>query len=93
MYLRYELSILKGQSHDIFNTRFISANNTPGSPDLCANAISNINSYSRRYTIIKFDSALYRTARSRHIFVNISAKLKPNLKIFLDDNLKLGRVS
>jgi hypothetical protein len=35
---------LKGQSHEIFDPRFFSANNTPGSPDSWAKAVLNINS-------------------------------------------------
>jgi hypothetical protein len=58
---------LKGQSHEIFDPRFFSANSSPGSPDSWAKAILNINSYSRRYSIFKFDSALCRIARSRFL--------------------------
>jgi hypothetical protein len=39
---------------------FFSTNNTPGSPDSWAKAVLNLNSYSRRYSIIKFASALRR---------------------------------
>jgi hypothetical protein len=83
---------LKGQSHEIFDPRFFSANNTPGSPDSWAKAVLNKNSYSRRYFIFEFDSALCGTARSRLRAMlhstesiqirNISAKTKPNSKIF-----------
>jgi hypothetical protein len=41
----------KGQSHEIFDPRFFSANNTSWSPDSWAKAVLNINSYSRRYSI------------------------------------------
>jgi hypothetical protein len=33
---------LKGQYHEIFDPRFFSANNTPGSPDSWVKAVSNI---------------------------------------------------
>jgi hypothetical protein len=54
---------LKGQSHEIFDPRFFSANITPGSLDSWAKAVLNINSYSRRYSIFKFDSAQCRKAQ------------------------------
>jgi hypothetical protein len=58
---------LKGQSHEIFDPQFFSSINTPGPPDSWVKAVSNINSYSRRYSIMKIDSALCCIARSRFI--------------------------
>jgi hypothetical protein len=56
---------LKGQSHKIFDPRFFSSINTYGPPDLWVKAVSNINSYSQKYSIMNIDSALCRIARSR----------------------------
>jgi hypothetical protein len=56
---------LKGQSHEIFDPRFFTSNNTPWSPDSWAKAVLNINSYLRRYSIFEFNSALCRIAGSR----------------------------
>jgi hypothetical protein len=47
-----EGSFLKGQSHEIFHPQFFSSINTPRHPDSWAKAVSNINSYSRRYSIM-----------------------------------------
>jgi hypothetical protein len=58
---------LKEQSHEIFDPRFFSANNTPWSPDSWVKAVLNINSSSQRHSIIKFDSAICRIARSRFL--------------------------
>jgi hypothetical protein len=41
-----------------------SANNTPGSPGSQAEAVSNMDSYSQRYSIKKIGSELCRKARS-----------------------------
>jgi hypothetical protein len=62
---------LKGQSHEISDPRFFSANNTPGAPDSWAKAVLNINSYSQRYSIFKFDSVLCRLAQSRFLVSDI----------------------
>jgi hypothetical protein len=43
---------------DFWPSVFSPANNTPESPDSWAIAVSNINSYSWRYSIFKFDYAL-----------------------------------
>jgi hypothetical protein len=45
------LESLKGQEHEIFGPRFFSSINTPGPPDSWAKAVSNVNSYSKRYSI------------------------------------------
>jgi hypothetical protein len=63
----YNIPFLKGQSHEIFDPRFFSSINTYGPPDLWVKAVSNINSYSRRYSIMKIDSALCRIGRSRFL--------------------------
>jgi hypothetical protein len=42
---------LKGQCHEIFDPQFFSSINTPEPPDSWAKAVSNINLYSRRYSI------------------------------------------
>jgi hypothetical protein len=44
-------TVLKGQSHEIFDPRFFSSINTYGPPDLWVKAVSILNSYSRRYSI------------------------------------------
>jgi hypothetical protein len=44
---------LKGQPHEIFDLWFFSSNNTPGSTDSWASAVSNIDSYSRRFLTTK----------------------------------------
>jgi hypothetical protein len=43
--------VLKGQYHEIFNTRFFSLNGTPGSPDSWAKLVLHIDSNSRRNSI------------------------------------------
>jgi hypothetical protein len=58
---------LKGQCHEIFDPQFFSSINTPGPPDSWVKAVSNINSYSQRYLIMKIDSALCCIARSRFL--------------------------
>jgi hypothetical protein len=62
-----ELGTLKGHSREISYPQFFGANNTPGFPDSWAKAVSNINLYSRRYSIVKFDSALLYIVESTHI--------------------------
>jgi hypothetical protein len=50
--------VLKGQSHKISTSVFLS-NNTAGSTDLWAKVVSNVDSYSHRYSTTKIDSAPY----------------------------------
>jgi hypothetical protein len=60
-----------GQSHEIFDPRFFSTISTPGSPESWAKAVLDIKSYSRRYSIFKFDFALCRIAPSRFLALAI----------------------
>jgi hypothetical protein len=45
---------------------FFSANNTPGSPGSQAEAVSNMDSFSQRYSITKIDHTLCRIAHCRY---------------------------
>jgi hypothetical protein len=54
--------LLKGAVSRDFRPLDYSSNNSPGSPDSCGNSFNN-DSYSRRYSTIKLDSAPYRIAR------------------------------
>jgi hypothetical protein len=69
---------LKGQPHEIFNPRFFSLNNTPGSPDSWAKSVLNIDLHWRS-NLIRFD-AKNRLHAMPHcvesIFVIDNAKLK-----------------
>jgi hypothetical protein len=50
---------LTSESHEIFDLWFFSSNTTPGSTDSWAKAVSNIDSYSRRYMTTKFSILFY----------------------------------
>jgi hypothetical protein len=52
VHLHKLLLTLKGQSHEIFDPRFFSLNGTPGCPDSWAKAVFNIDSNSRRNSIL-----------------------------------------
>jgi hypothetical protein len=58
------LALLKVQSHELSDPRNFSANNTLGSPDSRDEAVSNTDSYLRRYLITKIDSKICHTAWS-----------------------------
>jgi hypothetical protein len=61
-------------------------NNAPGFLGTEAKALLNMDLYSPRYSITKFDSALCRIARSRKLFAKIFSKSKLNSKILKGDD-------
>jgi hypothetical protein len=79
---------IKGTVSRDFRPSVFSSINTPGPPDswakaTMAKAVSNINSYSRRYSIMKIDSALCSTARSRLGAMHHSAESTPRYETVL----------
>jgi hypothetical protein len=74
---------VKGQSHEIFNLWFFPSNNTPRSTYSWAKAVSNIESYLRRYSTTKLDSTLCCIARS-NLYLRISLQICRGPKISRD---------